>query len=398
MKILVCNIGSTSLKYQLFEMPAETVLGRGRIERVGASVSPLQYGTERGAMEKEIPIPTYRDAVQTALDLLTSREHGCLSRLDDIAGVGFKTVLAGDVTGSVLLTDDVLAKMEEYAPVAPSHNPPYVRAIQIFRDLLPQTPLVGVFEPHFHVTMPEYASVYGIPYDWTTTLGVRRYGFHGASHHYIAERVPQLLGVPSDSLKIISCHLGGSSSICAIRAGKSLDTSMGFSAQSGLLMARRNGDFDVFAIPYLLSKGLTLEDIFDGLSRNGGLLGISGVSEDMRDLEAAAAQGNTRAELAIEAFVYGAKKLIGSYVAALNGVDALAFTGGMGERGANVRARICRDLDALGIYLDDERNAACVGTEGVISPEEARVNVLVIPANEEIIVARETVAVIGARA
>ncbi len=395
MKILVCNIGSTSLKYQLFSMPDETVLAKGRIERVGSQMSPLQHWTANGAVEKETPIPTYKDAVQTALSLLTDPQLGCLEKLDEISGVGFKTVHAGDVRGAVPLTEDVLAKMEEYTPAVPAHNPPYLRAIRLFQELLPNTPLVGVFEPHFHVTMPEYAAIYGIPYEWTTRFGIRRYGFHGASHHYVSERVPQLLGVPSDSLKIISCHLGGSSSLCAIDGGKSVDTSMGFSAQSGLFMARRSGDFDLFAIPFLQSKGLTQEEIFDGLSRNGGLLGISGISEDMRDLEEAAAQGNARAQLAIDAFVYGVKKTIGSYVAVLNGLDVLAFTGGMGERGAHVRARICRNLDYLGIYLDEQLNAACFGKEGIISPSDASVKVMVIPANEEIIVARETGAVIN---
>jgi acetate kinase len=389
MKVLICNIGSTSLKYQLFSMPEETVLAKGRIERVGSPSSPLQHWTANGAVEKETPMPTYKDAVQTALSLLTDSQLGCLEQLEEISGVGFKTVHAGDVKGSARLTEEVLAKMEEYTPVVPAHNPPYLRAIRIFQELLPSVPLVGVFEPHFHVTMPEYAAIYGIPYEWTTQFGIRRYGFHGASHHYVSERVPQLLGVPPDSLKIISCHLGGSSSICAIDGGKSVDTSMGFSAQSGLFMARRAGDFDVFAIPFLQSKGLTQEEIFDGLSRNGGLLGVSGVSEDMRDLEEAAAQGNARARLAIDAFVYGVKKYIGSYVAVLNGLDVLAFTGGMGERGVNVRARICRDLDYLGIRLDDARNADCCGKEGLISPPEARVKVMVILANEEMIVARE---------
>ncbi|MCS6861357.1 MAG: acetate/propionate family kinase [Abditibacteriales bacterium] len=397
LKILICNIGSTSLKYQLFSMPDETVLAKGRVERIGSQRSPLQHWTVNGAVEREVPVPTYKDAVQTALSLLTDAQLGCLGRLDELSGVGFKTVHAGDVRGAVRLTEDVLAKMEEYTPVVPAHNPPYLRAIRIFQELLPHVPLVGVFEPHFHVTMPEYAAIYGIPYEWTTRFGIRRYGFHGASHHYVAERVPQRLGVPPASLKIISCHLGGSSSICAIDGGKSVDTSMGFSAQSGLFMARRAGDFDLFAIPFLQSKGLTLGEIFDALSRNGGLLGVSGVSEDMRDLEEAAAQGNARAQLAIDAFVYGVKKYIGSYVAALNGVDVLAFTGGMGERGVNIRARICRDLDYLGIRLDDARNAACVGTEGIISPDDARVQVMVVPANEEIIVARETVKVLGNR-
>lgn len=395
MKILVCNIGSTSLKYQLISMPDETVLAKGRIERVGSPSSPLQHWTANGAVEKGTPIPTYKDAVQTALSLLTDSQLGCLEKLDEISGVGFKTVHAGDVKGSARLTEDVLAKMEEYTPVVPAHNPPYIRAIRIFQELLPNAPLVGVFEPHFHVTMPEYAAIYGIPYEWTMQFGIRRYGFHGASHHYVSERVPQLLGVPPESLKIISCHLGGSSSICAIEGGKSVDTSMGFSAQSGLFMARRSGDFDLFAIPFLQSKGLTQEEIFDGLSRNGGLLGVSGVSEDMRDLEEATAQGNARAQLAIDAFVYGVKKTIGSYVAVLNGLDVLAFTGGMGERGANVRARICRNLDYLGIRLDDEHNATSIGKEGIISPPDASVKVMVIPANEEIIVARETVAFIA---
>lgn len=396
MKVLVANVGSTSFKYQLLDMTTEALLAKGGLERIGADLSPMRHQTTgKDEVRTEVSAPTHNAAIEHALAALLDRDTGALSDLSEVRAVGFKTVHAGKITGCVLLNDEVLQAMEEFSLVVPGHNPPYINAVRIFRDLMPDTPLVGVFEPHFHWSLPPKAFTYGMPYDWYQRFGIRRLGFHGASHRYIAERTPQLLGVPAEKLKLISCHLGGSSSLCAISGGKSVDTSMGFSAQSGVLMSNRTGDLDAFVIPFLLERGgLALSEITAALTKNGGMLGISGVSGDMRDLEEAAAAGNERSQLAIDVYVYGVKKYIGAYVVAMNGLDALVFTGGIGEKGAATRAAVCADMDYLGIALDEDANAATVGKEGVISPVTARVKVMVVPTNEELVVARETVRVV----
>lgn len=397
MKVLVANVGSTSFKYQLLDMTTETVLARGSMDRIGGAASTVKH-TVPGVceLEEERYLADHNAAVQAALAELTAESHPALTSLKEVDAVGFKTVHAGRLSGVTLLTDEVLAAMEEYVVVTPGHNPPYLDAIRIFQNLLPDTPLVGVFEPHFHRTMPEKARVYGIPYEWTERYGLWRYGFHGASHRYVSQRTPELLRRSSDPLRIISCHLGGSSSLCAIQDGRSVDTSMGFSAQSGVLMGTRTGDLDPFIVPFLLhTTDLSLEQITTALVQEGGLAGISGVGGDMRDLEAAAARGNHRAQLAIEVYVYGIKKYIGAYTAVMNGLDALVFTGGTGEKGVHVRAAVCADMDALGITLDSVKNEQCIAREAIISPESAPVTVLVVPTNEELIVARETARLVG---
>ncbi len=390
-KILIANVGSTSFKYQLFSLPSEEVLCKGKVEKVGSSESPYSHlvvsknKTISGVKE----VKDHNFAIKFCLDFLLSPECGVISSLEEISAVGFKTVHGGRFTGVHILNEEVLQEMERFSLVAPGHNPPYIEAIKIFRNLLPSTPLVGVFEPHFHTTIPLYARIYGIPYEWYERFGIQKYGFHGASHHYISERVPQILSVPKEELKIISCHLGGSSSICAIKGGKSVDTSMGFSAQAGLLNATRNGDLDVFVIPFLMREGnMSIEEITTALVKKGGLLGISGVSGDMRDL-LSAEESNPRCALAIEAFCYGVKRYIGEYVAVMNGLDVLVFTGGIGEMSPPIRERICRDMDYLGIQIDEARNKEVVGKEGMISPPDSRVKVMVVPTNEELVVARE---------
>jgi acetate kinase len=310
--------------------------------------------------------------------------------LNQLDAIGFKPVHAKNIADSVIVTHAVIQAMEEYVPLAPAHNPPYIEAFRIFQELLPQKPLVGVFEPAFHRNIPDYARTYGIPYEWSEKHAIRRYGFHGASHRYVSWRVPQLVGRPVEELKIISCHLGGSSSICAIKGGVSIDTSMGFSPQSGLPNATRNGDLDPFILLYLMEKeGLTTHEIRTALSKNGGLKGISGLSGDVRDLEEASAKGDVRAELALKVLIYETKKYIGAYTAVLEGLDVLVFTGGIGENGCNVRHGICSGLEFMGIQLDSARNKIR-GQEGVISSDAARVKVLVILANEELVIARET--------
>ncbi len=389
-KILIANVGSTSFKYQLFSFPEEEVLAKGKVERVGAAKSPFSHNASDRTFSGEAEIKDHTSAIKLCLDFLLSPEANLINSLGEIDAVGFKTVHGGKFTGVHLLGEEVLKEMERFSIVAPAHNPPYIKAIKIFRELLPSTPLVGVFEPHFHTTIPLYARIYGVPYEWYEKFGIAKYGFHGASHHYIAERAPQVVGRAKEELKLISCHLGGSSSICAIKNGQSVDTSMGFSAQSGVLNATRCGDLDVFVIPFLIQEGgLSIEEISQELVKRGGLLGISGVSGDMRDLLESSSQGDERASLAIDAFCYGIKKYIGSYVAVMNGLDVLVFTGGIGEMSPLIRKKICEDMDYLGIEIEEEKNRSVVGREGIISSEGSRVKVAVIPTNEELIVARE---------
>ena len=284
------------------------------------------------------------------ISLLCDARVGALADLRELNGIGFKVVGGRGVTGATLLDDQVLAAMEEYVPLLPAHNPPYIAAVRLFRDLLPGVPLVGLFETAFHDGMPPRAYLYSVPYEWYERYGVRRFGYHGASFRYIAGRVPELLGRSPETLRLVACHLGGSSSVCAIQGGRSVDTSMGMSAQAGIPMANRCGDVDPFVLPYVMDRaGLSTEEIRRVLVTNGGLRGISGVSGDMRDLELAAAKGEARAKLALDIFAYSVKKYIGAYAAAMGGLDAIAFSGGIGENGIEMRREICRGLEFLGV-------------------------------------------------
>jgi acetate kinase len=395
-KILVINVGSTSLKFRLFEMENESILAVGKVERVGSVRSPASYQFgSHPRREEDIECPNQRAAISHVLKRLTDASDGILSGLDQLDAVGFKPVHAKDIADAVFVTDDVIRAMEEYTALAPAHNPPYIEAFRIFQELLPGKPLVGVFEPAFHKTIPDYARTYGIPYDWTEKHAIRRYGFHGASHRYISWRAPQMVGRPTQELRIISCHLGGSSSICAIKNGYSVDTSMGFSPQSGLPNATRNGDLDPFILLYMMEKdGLTTEQLRSALSKNGGLKGISGLSGDVRDLEEAAAAGSIRAALALKVLVHETKKYIGAYTAILEGLDVLVFTGGIGENGIGVRKGVCQGLECLGIQLEPTKNEVR-GREAVISCDASPVKILVVLANEELVIARETARLIS---
>lgn len=393
MKVLISNVGSTSFKYKLFEMDDESILARGGAERV-KSEQGLFYHQAGGKPEVrlELPLPDHNTAISLALDKLVDPEVGVLSSLDEVAAVGFKTVLAGDFPGTTLLTEEVIAGMEHYSPIFPAHNPPYVAAVRNFKQLMPGKPLVGVFEPGFHQDRPEYTKIYGVPYSWYKGLGIKKYGYHGNSHGYVSQRVCQILGRGPEGLRIISCHLGGSSSLCAIKDGKSVDTSMGFSAQSGIINSTRNGDLDPFVLIYVMQeKKLSAQDMSQILTKEGGLAGISGLSGDIRDLEEAEAQGNERARLALDVMAYDVKRYIGAYAAILGGVDVLTFAGGIGEKGVRMRSRICQGLEFLGIELDEEQNQQAKGVEMVISPSNSGVKVVVVPTNEELMVARETV-------
>ena len=388
MKILVANVGSTSFKYKLFEMAGENILAEGRIERIGEAQSPCAHRIGNDSSDGLQAIPDYPSAISDVMSRLAGA--GIITESAGLDAVGFKTVHVRAEPGAYLLDEQILGRMADYNDLAPAHNPPYIQAIRIFRELYPELPLVGLFEPAFHATVPDYAYIYSVPYAWFEKHGVRKYGFHGASHRYVSERVPEMLNRPAEGLRIISCHLGGSSSLCAIKDGQSIDTSMGFSAQDGIINSTRNGSIDPFIIPFVMDReGLSTADIRRILTTESGLLGISGISGDMRDLEEAAEAGDDRARLSIEAFCYGVKKKIGAYTAALGGLDALAFAGGIGERGAAVRDRICRGLDCLGIRLDSARNLSGQA-EGTISTESSPVQVLIVQTDEERVVARAT--------
>lgn len=362
MLILVANLGSTSFKFRVLDMAQDgKEVARGGYERIG------QPGE---------PYATHGDVIDVILKQLP--------RTPD--AIGFKAVHGGPISGAVKVDDHVLETMQQFADIAPAHNPPYIAAMKAFAAKLPSVPQVACFETAFHQTIPLSRQVYGIPWDWTEKLGIRRYGFHGASHRYIATRVKEL--VPS-ARRIISCHLGGSSSMCAIEDGRSVGNSLGLTPQTGLLHNNRVGDFDTFALQKLLKRGFTVDDVLKKLSKEGGLLGISGVSNDMRDIEKAASEGNERAKLAIDAFAEGVRHYLGAYLVALGGVDVIAFTGGIGENGIGLREKVCANLAFAGIKLDPEKNKQRA-IETRISADDSTAQIWIVPTNEELIVARQT--------
>ena len=381
MKILIANPGSTSYKCKLYDVPAMTVLFEASVDRIGEKEGAYTHAFAGGPpVTEQRPASDYRAAVSMVLATMGERHPA-----SSVAAVGFKTVLARGVTGCVELTPAVLQAMEDYRLLAPVHTDVYVTAIRVFQSVLPSTPLVGLFETHFHAQIPPEAYLYGIPYELYEKHGVRKYGFHGASHRYIALRAKQLFGVT----RVISCHLGGSSSVCAIRDGHSVDTSMGMSPQSGLLNAKRVGDLDAYALLYIMEReGLSVDAAVKLLQSRGGIFGISGTSGDFRDIEAAMAKGDTRARLAFDTFAYGVKRYIGEYMAVLNGAECIVFTAGAGQKGIRLRKKILEHMDRIGIVLDDQKNNANPA-EGLISADGSPVAIAVIPANEEYIVAGE---------
>jgi len=390
MKILVANLGSTSFKYRLYHLDgaAEELLARGSIERIGSQNAKVKVQSPRGEVEQVQPIADHGDAVQICLDQLTDPRIGVLKDAGDVAAIGFKAVHARNLTGVHKVDEKVLEAMEAFADVAPAHNPPYVSAMRMLAGRFPQLPLVAAFETGFHRTAPEANQRYAIPEEWSTTLGVRRWGFHGASHRYIAGRMAELLG--RDDLKVISCHLGGSSSLCATRAGRSMACSLGMSPQSGLPHNNRVGDFDVFALPVILREtGLPLEKVLDTLANQSGLEGVSGAGRDLRDIEAASEAGNASATLALDVFINSVRHYLGAYLVELGGADAIVFTGGIGENSVRIRTGVCRDLDWFGISLDPALNAGGPA-ERRVSAEGSRVQVWTVPTNEELVVARQS--------
>ena len=387
MKVLVANLGSTSFKYKLLDMSNEQQIAGGGIERIGEAESQAFVDIGGNRRNMTLAVPDHAEAVRQCLAQLTDSEHGCLSDATEVAAIGFKAVHGGRVSGVQRVDEQLLTAMEEMSQVAPAHNPPYVAAMRQLNERLPDIPLVAAFETGFHATIPERARHFAIPHEWADLLPIRRWGFHGASHRYIATRAAEI--VARDDLRLVSCHLGGSSSLCAIRGGQSVATSMGMSPQSGVPHNNRVGDFDPFALPAIMAAtGKSLEDVLDDLANRGGLLGLSGLSGDVRDLEEAAESGNERARLALDVFTTEIRRYLGGLLVELGGAELIVFTGGIGENGVQIRASVCQQLEQLGIRLDAEANAAASG-ECCISSSDSPIQVWVIPTNEELVVARQ---------
>ena len=395
MNILVINCGSSSLKYQLINSETEGVLAKGLCERIGID-GMLTYQPEGGEKEKsEIAMPTHTEAINAVLAALTNEKSGVIKSLSEVGAVGHRVVHGGEkFTSSCLINDESMKAIEECNDLAPLHNPANLIGIRACQELMPGVPMVAVFDTAFHQTMPDVAYTYGIPYEYYEKYKVRRYGFHGTSHSYVSKRTAEIVGKPYDQMKIIVCHLGNGASISAVNCGKSVDTSMGLTPLEGLVMGTRSGDLDPAIIDFVGKKeGLSLDEMNEVLNKKSGMLGISGVSSDGRDLEAAAETGNKRAQLALDVFDYRVIKYIGAYAAAMNGVDAIAFTAGIGENNIKMRKDVCSSLTYLGVKLDEEKNNVR-GEERIISADYSKVQVLLVPTNEELAIARETLALV----
>lgn len=392
MIIFVVNCGSSSIKYQLLNMNGEQVLAKGLIERIGMEGSVLKHTpTGKYTVDISAEIPDHSVGIQMALDALTNEEYGVIDSMGEIDAVGHRVVHGGErFTDSVLISDDVLNGIEACAEIAPLHNPPNLYGIKACMRLMYNTPQVAVFDTAFHQTMPKVAYLYGLPYEMYVKYGLRRYGFHGTSHKYVAQQAAEMMGEHMSDLRFITCHLGNGASIAAIKYGKSIDTSMGYTPLEGLVMGTRSGEIDPAIIPFLMEKeNMNAQQIDDYLNRRSGILGISGLSSDFRDLESAANRGDERSQLAIDIFAYKVKKYIGGYVAAMGGVDAIIFTAGLGENSPFMRDKICNGLEYLGTRIDPELNKLR-GKQMEISIKRARVKIFVIPTNEELVIARDT--------
>ncbi len=399
MKILVINAGSSSLKYQLFDMDTESVLAKGLCERIGIDgkfTYKPQIAGKATLSAVDVAMPTHSEAIQTVLNALVDPANGVIASMQEIGAVGHRVVHGGEhFSSSVLITDEVMQGIADCNPLAPLHNPANITGIKACQEVMPGVPMVAVFDTAFHQTMPKKAFTYAIPYEYYEKDKVRRYGFHGTSHRYVSARAAEMLGRSPEGLKLISCHMGNGSSICAIKDGKSVDTSMGFTPLVGLPMGTRCGDLDSGVLQFLMNKyGYSIDEMLNILNKKSGVLGVSGVSSDFRDLEDAEAAGNERASLALELFFYDVAKVIGSYAAAMNGVDGIIFTAGVGENSGETREAICKYLTYLGCEIDPEPNRTR-GKEVFISTPESRVKLMVIPTNEELVIARDTQALVG---
>ncbi len=396
MNVLVINAGSSSLKYQLLNPDTQEILAKGLCERIGIDGKFTYKPTGKTAVKAaDVAMPTHSEAIQTVLNALVDKDNGVIGSMAEIDAVGHRVVHGGEkFAKSVLITDEVMAAIEECNPLAPLHNPANIIGIRACQQLMPGTPMVAVFDTAFHQTMPPVAYTYALPYEYYEQDKVRRYGFHGTSHKYVAQRAAAMLGKPIEELKLISCHLGNGSSITAINGGKSVDTSMGFTPLAGLPMGTRAGDLDAGILQYLMNKhGMNIDEMLNVLNKKSGVEGVSHISSDFRDLENAEAEGNKRAELALRVFDYAVKKYIGAYAAAMGGVDAVIFTAGVGENGPETRESACAGLEFMGIKIDPEKDKVR-GKEMDVSTDDAKVRVLVIPTNEELMIAMDTAAIV----
>ena len=392
MKVLVINCGSSSLKYQILDMTNESLLCKGLVERIGMDGSVITH--EKIGMDKvktEVPMKDHKDAIEQVLAAVQDKDHGVVKSMDEIGAVGHRVVHAGEkFSKSVLITDDVIKALEDCVELAPLHNPPNLLGISACKQLMPSTPMVAVFDTAFHQTMPPESYIYAIPYEYYEKYGIRRYGFHGTSHKYVAERASRMLNVSLEDLKLITCHLGNRASVSAIKRGKCIDTSMGFTPLEGLVMGTRSGDLDPAIVSFIQEKeNLSQDKVNNILNKKSGVLGISGVSSDFRDLEEAVSNGNERAALALKVFAHKVRFYIGAYIAEMNGVDAIVFTAGVGENDVTMREIICNNLGNLGIKLDPVENKIR-GKEAIISADDSKVKILMIPTNEELMIARDT--------
>ena len=401
MKVLVLNCGSSSAKFQLIETSLQAIkdgterrLAKGIVEKIGESTSLQKIECEgKQSFSREEPIPNHTVAIQKILDMLADPVYGIIKDKSEIDAVGHRVVHGGETfTHSCLITDPVLAMMKECVPLAPLHNPHNIKGFEIAKELLGDTPHVAVFDTAFHQTMPASSFIYALPYEFYEKKRIRRYGFHGTSHRYVARRIARLFNIPKESFNVITVHLGNGASIAAVKKGKVMDTSMGFTPLEGLVMGTRCGDIDPAILMYLQeNNGMDVKKLNKILNKDSGLIGISGVSNDMRELKAAAEAGNARAQLAIDIFCYRIKKYIGAYTAAMGGVDYVAFTAGIGENSIMVRQKCCEGLEGIGARLDPEKNKALNGKEGIFSTPDSAVKLCVIPTNEEMVIAHDTV-------
>jgi acetate kinase len=389
-KIIAINAGSSSLKFQLFEMPSEEVITKGIVERIGLKDSIFTISVNGEKIKETSDIPDHEVAVKILLDKLTSL--GIIQSLDEIDGIGHRVVHGGEeFNDSVLITEETLRKFEELSELAPLHNPANITGIRAFQRVLPNVTAVAVFDTAFHQTMPENSFLYSLPYDYYKKYGIRKYGFHGTSHKYVSQRAAEMLGRPVEHLRLISCHLGNGASIAAIEGGKSIDTSMGFTPLAGVTMGTRSGNIDPALIPYIMEKtNKSADEVLDVLNKESGMLGVSGFSSDLRDIEDEAEKGNARAELALKVFADRIHKYIGSYAARMCGVDAIIFTAGIGENSSAIRARVLQGLEFMGIYWDPALNKVR-GEEAFLSYPHSPVKVMVIPTDEEVMIARDVV-------
>ena len=395
MKVLVINCGSSSLKYQLIDSDSEQVLAKGLCERSGIDGRLTHQPAGKDKIVTEVAMPNHTEAVSLVLKALTDADHGVIASLSEIGAVGHRIVHGGEkFNAATLLNEEVIKEIEECNDLAPLHNPANLIGINACRELMPNVPMVGVFDTAFHQTMPRVAYLYGLPYEYYKKYHIRRYGFHGTSHSYVSKRTAELLGKKPEDLKTIVCHLGNGASICAVKNGKSVDTSMGFTPLEGLIMGTRSGDIDPAIIEYIAKKeGMSLPEVVEVLNKKSGIQGLSQESSDFRDLHAAAEKGSVNAQIAIDVFCYHVVKYIGSYTAVMNGVDAIAFTAGIGENDPIIRANVMSYLTYLGTEIDPVKND-CRGVERIISTDDSKVKALVVPTNEELAIARETVALV----